>query len=108
MGQIAEKYSNHIILTSDNSRSEDPQSIINEIIEGITKPEYIKFVNTNRKDAIAYSIDTARQNDIVIIAGKGHETRQYCKGFSYEYADINIIVFCQFRRYQKSNNTVKK
>lgn len=76
MGRIAAELSDLCIITSDNPRSEDPKGIIREIEEGV-KPvtkNYVKIVD--RRDAIGYAINTAQAKDIVIIAGKGHETYQ--------------------------------
>lgn len=78
MGEVAGRLSDFIIVTSDNPRTEDPDLIIEEIIPGLVKTKnannYIKI--TDRREAIKYAIKMARPQDIVIIAGKGHETYQ--------------------------------
>lgn len=76
MGKIAAELSDFCIVTSDNPRSENPSEIIKDILvgmEGINTP-YV--VVENRKEAIAYAIKNAKKDDIVLLAGKGHETYQ--------------------------------
>lgn len=75
MGAIAEHLSDQVIVTSDNPRNEDPQDIIDQIITGIKNPQKI-IVQPNRHDAIRAAIQLANENDIVLLAGKGHETYQ--------------------------------
>ncbi|MDL4841268.1 UDP-N-acetylmuramoyl-L-alanyl-D-glutamate--2,6-diaminopimelate ligase [Aquibacillus rhizosphaerae] len=74
MANIAVKLADVAIFTSDNPRSEDPEKIIDDMTNGISQNNY--QVILNRKDAITYSIKLAKDNDIVLIAGKGHETYQ--------------------------------
>ena len=79
MGRISGEIASFTILTSDNPRTEDPEFIINEIEEGIkeTNAEYIKI--TDRKEAIRYAILNAKRDDVILLAGKGHETYQMFK-----------------------------
>jgi UDP-N-acetylmuramoyl-L-alanyl-D-glutamate--2,6-diaminopimelate ligase len=72
MGKIACDKSDYVVVTSDNPRTEEPESIIANIIAGISKDNYEKI--TDRRLAIFKAINLAKQDDIVIIAGKGHET----------------------------------
>ena len=76
MGQIAASYSDFLVVTSGNPRTEDPEKIIDEIIVGVqkTKTPYVKIVN--REKAIYYALKIARKDDIILLAGKGHETYQ--------------------------------
>lgn len=78
MGEIATKYSDYAIVTSDNPRSEDPEKIIADILEGVKKSaannNYIAI--TDRKSAIEYAVANATAQDVILIAGKGHETYQ--------------------------------
>lgn len=78
MGEVAGRYSDIALITSDNPRSEDPQEIIKEIVPGISKVmkpnQFIEIVN--RREAIFKAIGEARPGDVVIIAGKGHEDYQ--------------------------------
>ncbi len=91
MGEISGKLADITVITSDNPRSEDPAAIIGQIEEGIkkTKGEY-KLIQ-NRKKAIEYAIRRARKNDIVVIAGKGHETYQEINGKKYPFDERQII-----------------
>lgn len=76
MGKIAAELSDFCIVTSDNPRSENPSEIIKDILvgmQGITTPYEVV---ENRKEAIAYAIKNAKKNDIILLAGKGHETYQ--------------------------------
>ncbi|NLL05018.1 MAG: UDP-N-acetylmuramoyl-L-alanyl-D-glutamate--2,6-diaminopimelate ligase [Clostridiaceae bacterium] len=74
MGEISGKYADFTIITSDNPRTEEPSAIINDIEEGIkkTKAAYITIVD--RREAIKYAMQNARPKDIIVLAGKGHET----------------------------------
>ena len=74
MGKIATELSDHVILTSDNPRKEDPYFILKEIEMGITKPNY--EIIEDRKTAIFKAVRLARPGDMVLIAGKGHEDYQ--------------------------------
>ncbi len=79
MGNIATTYSDIAIVTSDNPRTENPEQIIKDIVEGIEKNESENFSYTtinDRKKAIEFAINNAEKGDVVIIAGKGHETYQ--------------------------------
>jgi UDP-N-acetylmuramoyl-L-alanyl-D-glutamate--2,6-diaminopimelate ligase len=74
MGDIAERLADVAIVTSDNPRTEAPDAIIDEIVAGMTPGRYERI--TDRRDAIAYALDIAAREDIVLLAGKGHETYQ--------------------------------
>ena len=74
MGGIAEKYSDIVIVTSDNPRTEDPEEIIKDIAVGLTKENHI--IEIHREKAIEKAISLAEKNDIILIAGKGHENYQ--------------------------------
>jgi UDP-N-acetylmuramoyl-L-alanyl-D-glutamate--2,6-diaminopimelate ligase len=75
MGRIASELSDVTIVTSDNPRDEDPESIIDEILEGIRSGAKVHRIS-DRKEAIRAGLEMARRGDIVLIAGKGHETYQ--------------------------------
>jgi len=84
MGQIAEKYADKVLLSSDNPRSESPDSIIDDIIFGMSiKPEVI----VDRAEAVAYVIQHAKPEDLILIAGKGHEEGQVIGNETLEYSD---------------------
>ncbi len=76
MGSIAARYSDFVIITSDNPRSEDPAAIIEDILVGLDGTPTPYKVIENRIDAIKYAISIAQPQDIVVLAGKGHETYQ--------------------------------
>lgn len=73
MGAIASKLADFVIVTSDNSRSEDPVEIIRQILGGVDREkEHIAI--TSRREAIRYAVENAKPGDMIILAGKGHET----------------------------------
>jgi UDP-N-acetylmuramoyl-L-alanyl-D-glutamate--2,6-diaminopimelate ligase len=85
MGQVVEELSDLVVITSDNPRSEDPQGIVQEILKGIKSPQKV-FIELDRKEAIELAIKRAKPSDIVLIAGKGHETYQI---FSHQTIDFD-------------------
>ena len=83
MGEIGVKLSDIAIITSDNPRTEDPEAIIRDILAGV-KEEYGMYkVVCDRRAAIRYAMDIAGKDDIIILAGKGHETYQEINGVKY-------------------------
>lgn len=76
MGSVASRLSDFVIVTSDNPRSEDPKKIIDDITEGMKGFKTPYVVIENRIDAIKYAVQNARTDDIIVLAGKGHETYQ--------------------------------
>ena len=80
MGEIAGKYSDFTVITTDNPREERPKKIMKEIEDGIKKTKGLYKVIENRKEAIKFAMRIAWKNDTIIIAGKGHETYQLLKG----------------------------
>ena len=74
MGEIAARLADSVIVTSDNPRGEDPRAIIAEITKGISGGECLTI--TDRREAIARAIGEAADDDVIVIAGKGHETYQ--------------------------------
>ncbi len=91
MGEVSGRMSDLTIITSDNPRFEEPQVIIDDIITGMKKTdgEYISICD--RKEAIRYAIEHGRAGDVIILAGKGHETYQEIKGVKYDMDDRNLI-----------------
>ncbi|KRL01421.1 UDP-N-acetylmuramoyl-L-alanyl-D-glutamate--2,6-diaminopimelate ligase [Liquorilactobacillus capillatus] len=89
MAQIALKYSDYPIFTSDNPRSEEPQAIIDDMLAGLSIQEQSEVqVLTDRHAAIEYAIKRAQPNDIILIAGKGHEDYQIIKGKKNHFDDV--------------------
>lgn len=92
MGHIASALSTKVIFTSDNPRSEVPETIIEEIEKGVEPQNFKKTVSiVDRKQAIKTACQMAQPNDIILIAGKGHETYQEIKGNRYDFDDYKIV-----------------
>ena len=92
MGKIATRKSTLTILTSDNPRTEDPGEIIREIEKGVEPQNYSKYTTIpDRKEAIKMAIKFAEPKDIVLVAGKGHETYQEVNGVKQDFDDRKII-----------------
>ncbi len=92
MAQIACEYSNKVILTSDNPRSEDPEAILNQMQAGISPVEMKKTLRiSDRKEAIRTAVAFAKEGDIILIAGKGHEKYQEIKGVKHPFDDFEIV-----------------
>jgi UDP-N-acetylmuramoyl-L-alanyl-D-glutamate--2,6-diaminopimelate ligase len=89
MGAIATRLSDHVIITSDNPRSEEPNDIIKEIESGTIRRNYV--IEPDRKEAIGKAVAMAREGDIVLIAGKGHEDYQEIKGVRYRFSDKDVL-----------------
>lgn len=91
MGETAGKYADFSIITSDNPRTEEPMSIIEDLEKGMLKTdgEYICIVD--RKEAIKYAIDIAKAGDVIILAGKGHETYQIFKDKQIHFDEREIV-----------------
>ncbi len=89
MANAACSLADHSIVTSDNPRNEDPQSIINEIVAGFTKKNY--EVCVDRKEAIGHALKLARKDQIVLIAGKGHEDYQIFKDRTVAFNEREIV-----------------
>ncbi|WP_339653217.1 UDP-N-acetylmuramoyl-L-alanyl-D-glutamate--2,6-diaminopimelate ligase [uncultured Maribacter sp.] len=92
MGNIASEMSNKIIFTSDNPRTESPSEIIAEMEAGV-EPQHVKKVLSieNREQAIKTACQLATDNDIILVAGKGHETYQETNGIRIEFDDFKIV-----------------
>ena len=92
MGDIASNLSSKVIFTSDNPRFEDPEIIIEEMISGVRSTNSNKTISiSNRKEAIKAACQFARTNDIILVAGKGHESYQEVKGVRSDFDDFEIV-----------------
>ena len=91
MGEVAGRLSDFTIITSDNPRFEEPQAIIDDIITGIERTDGTYISICDRKEAIKYAISNGRLGDVIILAGKGHETYQEIKGVKYPMDERDII-----------------
>lgn len=92
MAQIACAYSDKVILTSDNPRSENPEDILNQMQAGINPADARKTLRiSDRKEAIKTASTLAKRGDIILIAGKGHEKYQEIKGVKHPFDDFEIV-----------------
>ena len=92
MGHIASALSSKVIITSDNPRNEAPESIMEDIEKGIEPQNFKKVLSiADRKQAIKTACQMANPNDIILIAGKGHETYQEIKGERFDFDDFKIV-----------------
>ena len=91
MGRIAYNMCDHLYLTSDNPRSEDPQTIIDQMLQGIPQSERDEvYTNVSRRQAISDACAAAQRGDLVVIAGKGHETYQEIEGVKHHFDDKDV------------------
>jgi len=91
MGSIAEQYADRIVLTTDNPRSESNETIVAEILKGIKNQDKL-HIEHDRKHAISYAIKNAKHEDIILIAGKGHEQYQEIAGKRHSFSDKEIAL----------------
>ena len=92
MAQEAVKQSDRVIITSDNPRFEEPQDIINDMLEGLNKDDMKKVLSiVDRKEAIRTACMLAQSSDVVLVAGKGHENYQDIKGVKHHFDDKEVI-----------------
>jgi UDP-N-acetylmuramoyl-L-alanyl-D-glutamate--2,6-diaminopimelate ligase len=99
MAKVAEQLADFVIVTSDNPRTENPVDIVSEIVAGFEDPRSPKItVEPDRKKAIALAIETAGENDIVLIAGKGHENYQIIGKQKFDFSDHKVAQQCLAER----------
>jgi UDP-N-acetylmuramoyl-L-alanyl-D-glutamate--2,6-diaminopimelate ligase len=92
MARIAAELSGHVVLTSDNPRSEDPAVILGEMRAGVSPGDQHRvWMNADRREAIRQAVGMAKPGDVVLLAGKGHETYQEIKGEKYPFDDVAIL-----------------
>ncbi len=91
MGEIASIYADYVIVTSDNPRTENPSEIIEDIMKGIASGTFSGKVIEDRKDAIKFALSFARKDDIIVLAGKGHETYQIIGKEKIDFDEREII-----------------
>lgn len=93
MAEVACEYSDKIIFTSDNPRNEDPEEIIKEMEKGIPVTARKKCISiTDRKEAIKTAVSLAQKQDIILVAGKGHEKYQETKGVKTHFDDKEVLI----------------
>jgi len=93
MGAIAESFSDHVILTNDNPRHEEPQKIVDDICAGFGDSSEV-MIEMDRERAIRYAIAHAEAQDVVVIAGKGHETYQQVGDTRLPFSDLEVVNAC--------------
>ena len=95
LAKIASQYSDRVILCSDNPRDEDPEQIIKDMETGLDNDAKRKTVKiTDRAEAIKTAIMISVKGDIILLAGKGHETYQEIKGVRHHFDDREILFEC--------------
>lgn len=99
MGRIASELADFTIVTSDNPRTEEPEEIIREILLGVTGDNHIAI--TDRREAIAYAIEHHQPGDVIVLAGKGHETYQEVNHVKHHMDEREIVAEILERRKQK-------
>lgn len=90
MGEIATRLADRVIITADNPRSESVETIINDIMVGVSNPALV-VVNAERQQAIDYALTHAKAGDLVLIAGKGHEDYQEINGIRHYFDDVEVV-----------------
>ena len=91
MGEISGSNADFSVVTSDNPRSEDPMAIIDSIEEGIRRTAAPYVIIEDRRRAIHYVLDMAQAGDVIVVAGKGHETYQEINGVKHHFDDREIV-----------------
>lgn len=91
MGEIGGRHSDFVVVTSDNPRTEDPMVIINEIEAGVKRTGIPYVVIENRRQAIEFALNEAKENDIIVVAGKGHENYQEINGVKHHFDDKETV-----------------
>ena len=91
MGKIAATLSDYCVVTSDNPRTEDPEKIVSQVVEGVLQGGGEYTVVVNRFEAIEFALDLAKKDDIVLLAGKGHETYQILADRTIDFDEREIV-----------------
>ena len=92
MGNIASSLSTKVVFTSDNPRSENPTQIIDDIMDGVSSENLEKVTRIiDRREAIEMALSIAKKNDVVLVAGKGHESFQEINGIKNNFDDFEVI-----------------
>ena len=100
MGRIASTLSDKVIFTSDNPRNEDPEKIIEQIESGVPAEHFKKYIIiSSRLQAIKTACQLAHKGDIILVAGKGHETYQDIKGKRFDFDDAR-----ELKKHLQNNN----
>lgn len=89
MGKIAEKLADHIIITNDNPRTENDAKIAEEIVDGVANKRYLNVI-LDREKAIQHAFENAHENDVIVVAGKGHERYQIVGTEKHFFSDTEV------------------
>ena len=91
MGEVSSRLADLTVVTSDNPRNEEPQAILDDIVTGVQKAdgEYVTIID--RAEAIRYAIENAREGDVIVLAGKGHEDYQEIKGQKHHMDERELV-----------------
>jgi UDP-N-acetylmuramoyl-L-alanyl-D-glutamate--2,6-diaminopimelate ligase len=89
MGSAAERFADRIVITSDNPRHESPEAIVEDIVGGLENPQSASVI-VDRRAAIAHAIGAAAADDLVLIAGKGHEQEQQIGDTRLPFSDTAV------------------
>ncbi len=92
MGEIAGRYSDRLVVTSDNPRTEDPFKILEAIEEGVKKSGCAYVTIEQRREAIRHALENARKDDVIVVAGKGHENYQEINGVKHHFDDKETVM----------------
>ena len=98
MGAVAGKLADHVIVTSDNPRGEDPRAIANDILEGLRLTATEWSVELDRASAIERALEDSREGDVIVLAGKGHEDYQETNGKRLPFSDALCVADALARR----------
>lgn len=92
MGKLASEHADLVVVTSDNPRSEEPQSIVDQVLKGVSLKDKLLFSDPDRRRAIERTLECSHAQDIIVIAGKGHETYQEVKGVKHPFDDKQVAL----------------
>jgi UDP-N-acetylmuramoyl-L-alanyl-D-glutamate--2,6-diaminopimelate ligase len=98
MGAVAGRLADRVIVTNDNPRSEDPRAIADDIGEGLRTAQTEWLVELDRAQAIERALDDAREGDVIVLAGKGHEDYQETNGERLPFSDRDTVANALARR----------
>jgi len=107
MGEISARLADFVVVTSDNPRTEDPEAIIADILAGMEEGQRNVHVEPDRRKAIGWALEQGRPGDVIILAGKGHETSQEVAGVLYPMDEREIVADWfqnHGKRQEKSGN----
>ena len=91
MGEVSSRLADLTVVTSDNPRDEEPMDIINDILQGVHKADGEYVTIPDRKEAIRYCMENAKDGDIIVLAGKGHEDYQEINGVKHHFSDSEVV-----------------